>query len=827
MSRKIFVIACLSLIIGYVCADDVGGISVDAGSSSLFGGSGIGSSVAGGGGLTGGASSSGGSSGSNMVPAITPIGSDASLRLSLNNRQLFQNSYANVGGGKQFTMNGQGYTPSPVMGGSYSTLANSIDEFQQNVQLRTGVNLKRYGYDLFNSPQSFAPVNTTPVDGNYTIGPNDQIVIQGWGMIDVNYTLQVDKDGTIFIPKVGKVSVVGVKASALDDYLKNKLSKYYKDFSVSATVSQIRSIQVYVTGMAARPGAYQISALSGLSNVIFQVGGPSSVGSLRDVQVKRNGIVIAHYDMYNVLIHGDNSKDINLLPGDVVYFPPVGNSIAIYDGVKLPGIYEAKKNETVGDIVRLAGGFNFNAENNKIIVEHINPDKEIVVKDFSYSNGMSHVMNNGDIVHFFIMNNIYESTVTIMGNIAKPSRYQYREGMRIKDIIPEREFLLTKSFWDSYSKNTYAKDNVLTKTGIEKTSNLAGTLANDSSYSAGFSKGQQNTVNVFGASDNLFTAGPLSIPEANINWNYAAIIRLDRRNFATHVIPFNLGKAVDGDPKNNLLLEPGDVINVLSTKDVRISSKNSVKYVFIDGEVAAPGVYEMKPGSRLSDVIKAAGGTYPSAYIYGTELDRQAVKKKQKVVLNQMLDQLQQTLLGQASNATTFGVSGGGTNVGVVLQQQQAFIDKLRQIEPSGRVVLNLKDGGAKESDLPDIILENGDTVYIPPMPSTIDVIGQVYNQSSTMYNPDLTVGDYIRQAGGANQFADISNTYIIHADGTLYSKNSAGWFGGFDGQRLNPGDTVVVPQVIQIGGLVQNVLNWTQILANFGMTAAAITVFK
>lgn len=822
--KKFKIVLGLLICFGFTYADDAGSIfaGADGGVSTSIGGTGgYGNSIS-------SASANSGSQGGVVVPSLSPIGSDNSLRLSLNNQQLFQNSYANVGGQNPFQGN-QGYNPYAnqqfqVTGGSLSSAASAIDDFQNNVALRTGVDLKRFGYNQFNSPQV---ASNSPVDGNYIIGPNDQIVIQGWGMIDVNYTLTVDQDGSIFVPKIGKINVAGIKANSLDGYLKSKFGEYYKDFTVSATVTQVRTISVYVAGFAARPGMYQVSSLAGLSNIIFQIGGPSNVGSLRDIQVKRNGRVVAHYDMYDILINGDNSRDINLQPGDIIYFPPVGNNVAIYDGVKTPAIYEMKPNETIGNLVKFAGGFTFNGESAQVVLEHINPNKEIVVKDFTGHVVMSEILHNGDIVHFFIMNNIYESTITLMGNVAQPTRLAYRQGMTVQDVIPSRSALLTKSFWDSYSRNTYAKDNVLTKTGVEKTSNLVSKLSNDSSYSSGFTKGQQNTTNVFGAGDNLFTAGPLSIPEANINWNYAAIIRMDQRNFATHVIPFNLGKAIDGDPNSNIKLQPGDIINVLSTKDVRISSLNSVKYVFIDGEVVAPGVYEMPPGSRLLDVIHAAGGTFPSAYVYGTELDRVAVKKKQKLMLNQMLDQLQQSLLGQASNSSTIGVTGGGTDVGMVLQQQQQFIDKLRQINPNGRVVLGLKNGMATESDLPNIALENGDTVYIPPVPSTIDVIGQVYNQSSTMYKEGLTLSDYIKQAGGPNQFADTSNIYIVHADGTLLSKATAGWYGGFDMQKLNPGDTVVVPQTIQIGGAVQNILNWTQIIANFGTAAAAITVFK
>ncbi|TXJ00161.1 MAG: sugar ABC transporter substrate-binding protein, partial [Neisseriales bacterium] len=144
-----------------------------------------------------------------------------------------------------------------------------------------------------------------------------------------------------------------------------------------------------------------------------------------------------------------------------------------------------------------------------------------------------------------------------------------------------------------------------------------------------------------------------------------------------------------------------------------------------------------------------------------------------------------------------------------------------------GRIVLNLQSASTKVSDLPDFRLENGDTIYIPPIPDTVNVIGQVYNPATFIYKPDYSVGKYINLAGTENQYADTSIEYVLRADGTLYSKQQAGWFGSFAGRTLNPGDVIIVPQQAQIGGTMQNLLNWTQVLSNFGTAAAAITVFK
>ncbi len=706
---------------------------------------------------------------------------------------------------------------------------NQASAFQNNVAIRTGRMLPIYGLNAFNSPTSFSPNQNLPVPDGYVVGPGDVISMQTWGAVNSNISLSVNGDGTVFIPKVGTISVSGVKANQLDGYLSRKIGKIYRNFSLSSVVGKIKTIQVTVAGFAQQPGTYNLSSLSTLENAVFAVGGPAITGSLRDVELRRNGQTIAHFDLYSVLLKG-GVNNTHILAGDVIYFPPVGNQVAIYDGVKVPGIYETLPYETVDDVVQYAGGYSYDNRKNGVVLEQTDANQKINVYNYSMEQGLKQLVSSGEIIHFYTSNNEYDKAVVLIGNVANPTRMNFHPGMTVHDVIPDKSLLLSKSYWNSYNFNTYGRDSILTSMGQEKSTFQSGKVS-DISTSSGYNssttqKGAQD--NVFGGRQNLFIAGPVQVPEADINWNYALIVRTNPKNYQAELIPFNLKLALEGDPKNNIKLQAGDIINVLSSKDVRAPARNGVMYVFIDGEVNRPGVYELPPRSTLQDLITTAGGSTQDAYLYGLELARASVKQRQMRTLNQMLDQLQQTLLAQSSNAAlTTATAQGAQTQQIVLQQQQAFINKLRQLQPSGRVVLNLTSSRLQESDLPSVMLENGDTVYIPTTPTVIDVVGQVYNPATFQYDKHYTVGKYINLAGTENQFADSSQEYILRADGTLYSKQQAGWFGAFASQTLNPGDAIIVPQQIQFGGAIQNLLNWTQILANFGTTAAAITVFK
>lgn len=712
-------------------------------------------------------------------------------------------------------------------GGVASANSNSgYDPFITNVFIRSGLRLKKFGASVFKTPSSFAPAQNIPVPSNYIIGPGDELRMQSWGAVNANLSSKVRPDGTIFIPKLGEVPVTGVRAGELNNYMTKRLGKIYRNFELSANVSKIKTISVTVAGMANRPGAYSLSSLSTLSNAVSAVGGPSNVGSLRDIQLKRNGRVVAHFDAYDLLIRGDNSHDIPLVAGDVIVFQPLGNEVAIYDGVKRAGIYETKNGENLKDLMDFAGGYSSEAKTDKVVIETIGNDKSISVNNYATEQALYMPLNDGEIVHFFKTQNRYQNSIAVIGNIAEPTRLGFKSGMHVRDVIPNQDVLLTPSFYNSMSYNTYGRDNTISQTGMEKT---AGQLsAGGLNMTTGLQSDQNQsnaTKPVFGGGQNLFIAGPVAIPTSDINWNYALIVRIDPETFTSHIIPFNLKKAIAGDHTNNLALQAGDIINVLSAKDVRTATAGGSIYVFVDGEVPSPGVYELKNGQTLHDLIESAGGVSSKAYVFGTELTRDSVKKQQAVSLGQMLDQAQQSLMAQASSATSNVATSDQAKVqNMAIQSQLSFINKMRQIKPSGRIVLNMGSGNAKLADLPDFKLENGDTVYIPPRPDTVNVVGQVYNPATFMYKSDYSVGDYIGLAGTENQFADASSEYVLRADGTLYSKQQAGWFGSFSGRNLNPGDVVIVPQQIQVGGAVQNIMNWTQILAN---TAQTVVLFN
>jgi len=826
MRKIVFILLNLSLI-SLACADDGAGAAVASGGDNSFSGLG---------GFNSAGSSAGGAGSAAVGVMVPPIvaggapqaGSAQSASDAVNLSDNNGDGQGDDSSDQENKKDDETRALSRSNGGGVNS-ANSnagYDPFITNVFIRTGLRLKKFGAGMFKTPSSFSPAQNIPVPSNYVIGPGDELRMQSWGAVNANLSSKVRPDGTIFVPKLGEVPVTGVRAGELDGYMKQRLGKIYRNFDLSANVSKIKTIRVSVAGMASRPGTYSLSSLSTLSNAIAAVGGPSNVGSLRNVELKRNGRVIDHFDAYDLLMRGDNGHDVQLIAGDVILFQPLGNEVAIFDGVKRAGIYEIKAGENLKDLVSFAGGYSSEAKTDKVVIETIGNNKAISVNNYATEQAVLMPLSDGAIVHFFKTQNRYENSIAVIGNVAYPTRMGFKSGMHVQDVIPNQEALLTASFYNSFAYNTYGRDNAMTQLGVEKTKAQSSAGGLNMTTGLQSNQNQSNAANqIFSGGQNLFMAGPVAIPASDINWNYALIVRVDPETFASHIIPFNLKKAIAGDPANNLALEPGDIINVLSAKDVRTATAGGSIYVFVDGEVLSPGVYELKNGQSLRDVIESAGGVSEKAYVFGTELTRDSVKKQQAASLGQMLDQAQQSVMAQASTATSNVTSSDQAKVqSLAIQQQLGFIDKMRQIKPSGRVVLNLGSGKVKVTDLPDFKLENGDTVYIPPRPDTVNVVGQVYNPATFMYKADYTVGDYIGLAGTENQFADPSSEYVLRADGTLYSKQQAGWFGGFTSRSLNPGDVVIVPQQIQIGGMVQNIMNWTQILAN---TAQTVVLFN
>ncbi len=327
--------------------------------------------------------------------------------------------------------------------------ADQPTEFQKFVAATVGQLLPVYGANLFRTvPSTFAPTDIAPVTADYVIGPDDILRVRMWGQINFSGNVRVDRSGNIYLPQVGTIPVAGLQYSALDQALRSAVSRIFRNFDLSVDVGKVRAIQVYIAGSARRPGAYTVSSLSTLVDALFTSGGPSPQGSLRHIQLKRSGQVVADFDLYSLLIHGDKSKDVHLLPEDVLYIPPVGPQVAIAGSVGNPGIYELREGETIADLLGDAGNPSTVASNSRISLERTSEKHVRQAMEFSAdATGLATALTDGDILRVYPIVAAYRRTVTLRGDVANPGRFGWHEGMHLSDLIPDKDSLLSRDYW--------------------------------------------------------------------------------------------------------------------------------------------------------------------------------------------------------------------------------------------------------------------------------------------------------------------------------------------------------------------------------------------
>jgi polysaccharide export outer membrane protein len=301
--------------------------------------------------------------------------------------------------------------------------------------LSVSTDLRQFGYDLFRqSPSTFAPVEKVPVGPDYVIGPGDEIRIAVWGKIEGQWNVVVDRDGNIALPKIGILGVTGLKFNELKELLQMEFSKYYTGFEMNVSMGALRTIRVYVVGNAEKPGAYTVSSLSTLINALFEAGSPSKTGTLRDIQVKRNHDTVVHFDMYDFLLKGDKTKDIRLMPEDVIFIPSIGPLVGIAGSVNNPAIYELKRETTISQLIEMASGLGDIAFKGRVQINRIvNNNRQIVFEsDLAEAKGMK--VQGGDVVKIFTVVQD-KRLVRISGAVQREGKYGFKPGMMVKDLI--------------------------------------------------------------------------------------------------------------------------------------------------------------------------------------------------------------------------------------------------------------------------------------------------------------------------------------------------------------------------------------------------------
>lgn len=690
-----------------------------------------------------------------------------------------------------------------------SERVEGTSQFQRFVQESTGLSLPVYGKNLFTSSDVFGVNSAIPAPADYILGAGDEVRIQVWGPVDFAKSMIVDRNGQVNLPKVGVVTLAGVAVRDLESVLRGHLGRVFVNFNINASLGRLRGIQVYVVGQAVQPGTLQVSSLSTLVNALFVSGGPNANGSMRNIELKRGGKTITTLDLYDFIARGDKSRDAALLAGDVIVIPPVGARVAVTGALDQAAIYELKNgSSTVGEILALGGGVSTLASTQKAQLERIvrnsNPPRQVqdLVLD---TQGLGTQLRDGDVLTLLGISPAFANAVTLQGTVAAPLRYRWFEGMKILDLIPEREALITGDY--------YKRKNLLVQND-----NAAQTA-----QTARISKQAGATLDT-------------RIREMvdQINWDYAVIERLDGIRLSTQLIPFNLGKAVlQQDPAHNLPLLPGDVVTILSQKDLRLPQAKQARLVRVEGEVAAPGLYQTQPGETLPQLLKRIGGLSPQAYVFGTEFTRESVRKRQQENLDILIRKLE--VQSQSQAAAVIANRGGAdaaAQAQLIQMQQQAQlktqIERLKEAKSNGRLALELDAQATSLAALPPLPLEDGDSILVPSVPGYVAAFGSVNNDNVFIYKSGKTVADVLRSAG-VMEDAELSQIFVLRADGSIVSKrDNSGWFSGnFESLALMPGDTLVVPAQLDRESkytmVTRFVKDWTQIFSNFGLGVAAI----
>jgi polysaccharide biosynthesis/export protein len=707
-------------------------------------------------------------------------------------------------------------------------------EFQRFVTATTGQMLPIYGMGLFTDRQvTFAPVNNAPSPADLILGAGDELQIRIWGQVNFSANLRISREGDIYLPKVGAVHVAGLTVAGAQDHLREAMDRIYRNFELTLDLGEIHSIQVYVTGLARQPGEYTVSALSTLVDAVFSSGGPSSSGSMRHIQLKRDGKVVTDFDLYDLLIKGDKAGDVQLQPGDVLYIPPAGPQVALLGSVREPCIFELREEETLGGLFDAAGGTTVMAASSGISIDRIADHAQRIAFELANNpEGLAAKLADGDIVRVDAISSNYRDSITLRGSVANPGHFRWREGMHLSDLIPDRDSLLSRGYWWRRTQLGLPAPEFVAASDDEPSTGYA---PGDAQHSGNRSiAGGLKAVNDGPSQGATGQVAALPSPTGETDWDYAVIERLDRSTMTTSLIPFDLGKLVlEHDASQDLALKPGDAVTIFSRKDLELPVDRGTRYVRLEGEIVKAGVYSVSPGETLQSLVQRAGGLTPKAYLYGSEFTRKSTQELEQQRLDEYADHLEH-LVARTAISSMEGQTGqsGGQNgaQSPVMSANQSLVSRLRQSRATGRIVLNLAPLSDSVSSLPEMILEDGDRLVIPSRPSTIQVIGAVFNQNAFLFESDATVGRYLRLAGGPAREADRNQIFVLRADGSVLHRDSGASIfeaSGLDDVRLFPGDSIVVPEkMIRPSGL-STLANWTQVMSQLTLSAAALDVIK
>lgn len=692
--------------------------------------------------------------------------------------------------------------------------------------------LRPFGYDLFEHPIStFSPETNVPVPAGYVIGPGDDLNMLLYGAKNQTARLVVGRDGIVNVPELGPVSVGGQTFASAKSLLESSVEKHMVGVRASVTMAESRTIRVFVLGTAKTPGSYVISGLGTITSALFAAGGVQTIGSLRNIQLKRRGEVVRRLDLYDMLIRGDTTDDARLLPDDVVFIPPIGPTVTVDGEVHRPAIYEIRQEKSVADVIKLAGGLTPEADTEKAALTRIDEGLHRVVLqvDLLGDAGRSVSVRNGDSLRVARLRPTLDAGILVQGYVYSPGAFAYRPDMRLTDVIrsvddlkpnadlhyilirrelpPDRRISVISADLDAALRNPgsaadvplQARDRITVFDLQSSRDRVIRPLIEDLRQQSNISRPEEvvridGRANVPGdypletgmtVRDLIRAGGGLSDAAYGGTAELTRYRVVNGESRQTDLIKIDLAAVLRADPAANIRLQAFDT---LSIKEVQAWTDRET--ITIRGQVKFPGEYSVKPGETLKSVLQRAGGLTQFAFPEGSVFTREELRVREQRELDQLANRMQNDIAFVALEGSVANQAGAASALSV----GQSLLTQLRQTKAVGRLVINLPRLMQSPIGSPyDVVLRDGDELIVPKLRQEITVIGEVQTVTSHLYRPGLTRDDYIALSGGMTQRADRGRIYVVRADGSVVANNGARWFRS-SSEQIRPGDTIVVP---------------------------------
>ncbi|MDE6560841.1 MAG: SLBB domain-containing protein [Muribaculaceae bacterium] len=694
----------------------------------------------------------------------------------------------------------------------------------EDVDESTNVRKTIYGHDIFNSRAlTFEPNSNMATPKNYRLGPGDEVIIDIWGVSEDNIRQQISPDGRIMISQLGPVYLNGLTVDEANQQLKNIFAKKYSgvgsDTDINLTLGQIRSIQIDVLGEVNRPGTFRISPFSNAFHALYNAGGINDIGSVRNIDIVRNGKKISSIDVYDYLFKGKDAGNIRLQEGDVIIVPPYNELVHVEGNVKRPMFYELKNNESLSKLIEYAGGFTGDAYSDVVRVLRLNGlDKELntVDKD-EYS---SYYLKDGDVVSIGVVTDVFTNKVEIGGSVYRPGTYAISDNVKtLRQLIetadgltddaylgralmyrekPDRSLEVLSINLGNIMDGTEAdielrKNDIINIININAITERGGFTIQGFVFAPGTYPYAEGTT----LKDLILQAGGLregaSTARVEISRRIIDQNATDATNQLAETFTVNIEEGLDVSKAAEFVLKPYDFVQV--RKSPTYSQQETVT---LNGEVLYPGNYVIEArNERVSDVIRRAGGLLESAYVKGAYLKRLRTAD-QRELRNETMR------LANAHNQTEDSI-----NIDPSATSDQFYVG------------INLMKAIQSPGSIEDFTLQPGDQIFIPEEQSTVSITGDVLFPNTVVYVPGKKLKYYIEQAGGYGERAQKRKAFIVYMNGSAAKAKG--------NVAIEPGCQIIVPTKPEGQGF-----DWTKVLSiatTLGsiasMTAAVAAIFR